>query len=179
MHLRLEIAQDDEMADQTFVQLQQEGATAEFDMNLDLTKMLHSGTNIYTLAGEQGIKSAGNVMPMSECVVPVGVKVDTDGEYTFRMPDGTEGMVVELIDYELETKTNLLLFDYTVDLSAGTCNDRFALHIQPEKSGVATDIDQLTGSDLNAEGVQKYIIDGKLIIRTAEGEVFDAQGHRL
>ena len=178
VHLRLEIAQDDEMADQTFVQLQQEGATAEFDMNLDLTKMLHSGTNIYTLAGEQGIKSAGNVMPMSECVVPVGVKVDTDGEYTFRMPDGTEGMVVELIDYYTNTRTNLLLFDYTVDLSAGTCNDRFALHIQPSKSGVTTNIDQINGGSMHHEGVQKYLIDGQLYI-VREGVVYDAQGHRL
>ena len=178
VHLRLEIAQDDEMADQTFVQLQQEGATAEFDMNLDLTKMLHSGTNIYTLAGEQGIKSAGNVMPMSECVVPVGVKVDTDGEYTLRMPDGTEGMVVELIDYYTNTRTNLLLFDYTVDLSAGTCNDRFALHIQPSKSGVTTNIDQINGGSMHHEGVQKYLIDGQLYI-VREGVVYDAQGHRL
>ena len=178
VHLRLEIAQDDEMADQTFVQLQQEGATAEFDMNLDLTKMLHSGTNIYTLAGEQGIKSAGNVMPMSECVVPVGVKVDTEGEYTFRMPDGTEGMVVELIDYYTNTRTNLLLFDYTVDLSAGTCNDRFALHIQPSKSGVTTNIDQINGGSMHHEGVQKYLIDGQLYI-VREGVVYDAQGKRL
>ena len=178
VHLRLEIAQDDEMADQTFVQLQQEGATAEFDMNLDLTKMLHSGTNIYTLAGEQGIKSAGNVMPMSECVVPVGVKVDTEGEYTFRMPDGTEGMVVELIDYETNTRTNLLLSDYIVTLPKGTNEGRFALHIQPSKSGVTTNIDQINGGSMHHEGVQKYLIDGKLIIRTAEG-AFDAQGKRL
>ena len=178
VHLRLEIAQDDEMADQTFVQLQQEGATAEFDMNLDLTKMLHSGTNIYTLAGEQGIKSAGNVLPMSECVVPVGVKVDAEGKYTFRMPDGTEGMVVELIDYYTNTRTNLLPYDYTVDLSAGTCNDRFALHIQPSKSGVTTNIDQINGGSMHHEGVQKYLIDGQLYI-VREGVVYDAQGHRL
>ena len=30
----------------------------------------------------------------------------------------------------------------------------------------------------NGEAVNKYLIDGKLIIRTAEG-VFDAQGKRL
>ena len=179
VNLRLEIAQDDVTADKTFIQLQEEGATADFDMNKDLTKIINAGTNIYTIISQGSVLTAGNVMPMSECVVPVGVQVDTNGEYTFRMPDGTEGMVVELIDYYTNTRTNLLLFDYTVDLSAGTCNDRFALHIQPSKSGVTTNIDQLTGSDLNAEGVQKYIIDGKLIIRTAEGEVFDAQGHRL
>ena len=176
--LRLEIAQDEEMADQTFVQLQQEGATAEFDMNLDLTKMFNSGANIYTLAGKQRIQSAGNALPMEEVVVPVGVKVDTDGEYTFRMPDGTEGMVVELIDYELETTTNLLLFDYTVTLPKGTSEGRFALHIQPSKSGVTTNIDQIKGGSMHHEGVQKYLIDGQLYI-VREGVVYDAQGHRL
>lgn len=176
--LNLELAQDDLTADKTFIQLQEEGATSDFDMNIDLTKIINAGANIYTLVGEQGIKSAGNVMPMSECVVPVGVKVDTDGEYTFRMPDGTEGMVVELIDYYTNTRTNLLPYDYTVNLSAGTCNDRFALHIQPSKSGVTTNIDQINGGSMHHEGVQKYLIDGQLYI-VREGVVYDAQGHRL
>ena len=172
--LRLEIAQDEVMADQTFVQLQQEGATAEFDMNLDLTKIINSGANIYTLAGEQRIQSAGNALPMGEVVVPVGVKIATEGEYTFRMPDGTEGMVVELIDYETNTRTNLLLDDYTITLSAGSYENRFALHIQPEKD-VTTGVGNV-GDE--TKGIEKYLIDGKLIIRTAEG-IFDAQGHRL
>ena len=176
--MRLEIAQGEVMADQTFVQLQQEGATPEFDMNLDLTKIINSGANIYTLAGEQRIQTAGNALPMEEAVVPVGVDIATAGEYTFRMPDGTEGMVVELIDYYTNTRTNLLLFDYTVDLSAGTCNDRFALHIQPSKSGVTTNIDQINGGSMHHEGVQKYLIDGQLYI-VREGVVYDAQGHRL
>ena len=175
---RLELAQGEEMADQTFVQLQQEGATKEFDLSLDLTKMFNSGANIYTLAGKQRIQSAGNALPMEEAIVPVGVKVDAEGKYTFRMPDGTEGMVVELIDYYTNTRTNLLLFDYTVDLSAGTCNDRFALHIQPSKSGVTTNIDQINGGSMHHEGVQKYLIDGQLYI-VREGVVYDAQGHRL
>ena len=172
--LRLEIAQDDVMADQTFVQMQQEGATAEFDMNLDLTKIINSGANIYTLAGEQRIQSAGNALPMGEAIVPVGVQIATEGEYTFRMPDGTEGMVVELIDYETNTRTNLLLDDYTITLSAGSYENRFALHIQPEKD-VTTGVGNV-GDE--TKGIEKYLIDGKLIIRTAEG-IFDAQGHRL
>ena len=172
---RLEIAQDEVMADQTFVQLQQEGATAEFDMNLDLTKIINSGANIYTLAGEQRIQSAGNALPMGEVVVPVGVKIATEGEYTLRMPDGTEGMVVELIDYETNTRTNLLLDDYTITLSAGSYENRFALHIQPQKD-VTTGVGNV-GDE--AKGIEKYLIDGKLIIRTAEGAVYDAQGKRM
>ena len=177
--LRLEIAQGEEMADQTFVQLQQEGATPEFDMNLDLTKIINSGANIYTLAGEQRIQSAGNALPMEEVIVPVGVQIATDGEYTFAMPDGTGGMVVELIDYELETTTNLLLFDYTVTLPKGTNEGRFALHIQPSKSGVTTGVEGAYPQPLPEGKGTKFLIDGKLIIRTAEGVVYDAQGHRL
>ena len=176
--MRLELANIDlEKQDQTFVALDEKGTTT-FDQNLDLNKVFNSGkANIYTLS--EDIPFAGNTLPMEEAVVPVGVDIATAGEYTFRMPDGTEGMVVELIDYELETTTNLLLFDYTVTLPKGTNEGRFALHIQPSKSGVTTNIDQINGGSMHHEGVQKYLIDGKLIIRTAEGEVFDAQGHRL
>ena len=176
--LRLEIAQGEEKADQTFVQMQQEGATADFDMNVDMTKIINSGANIYTLVGSQCIQTAGNALPFEETTVAVGVDIATAGEYTFRMPDGTEGMVVELIDYELETTTNLLLFDYTVTLPKGTNEDRFALHIQPSKSGVTTGIDQINGGSMHHEGVQKYLIDGQLYI-VREGVVYDAQGHRL
>ena len=160
--------------DQTFVALDVDGTTT-FDQNKDLNKVLNTGyANIYTLS--EGIPFAGNTLPMEEVIVPVGVQIATDGEYTFAMPDGTEGMVVELIDYELETTTNLLLFDYTVTLPKGTNEGRFALHIQPSKSGVTTGVENVGDK---AKGIEKYLIDGKLIIRTAEGEVFDAQGHRL
>ena len=174
--LRLELAQGQEVADRTFVQLQQEGATANFDLSLDLTKIVNKGANIYTLTDSLKIQVAGNVLPFEETTVAVGVEIAAAGEYTFRMPDGTEGMVVELIDYELETTTNLLLFDYTVTLPKGTSEDRFALHIQPSKSGVTTGVGNV-GDE--AKGIEKYLIDGKLIIRTAEGVVYDAQGHRL
>jgi len=170
----LEIAQDDVMADQTFVQLQQEGATAEFDMNLDLTKIINSGANIYTLAGEQRIQSAGNALPMGEAVVPVGVQIAAEGEYTFRMPDGTEGMVVELIDYETNTRTNLLLSDYTTTLPAGSFENRFALIVKPDK--VATDVEQIGEGVKNNEAAKKYIIDGKLYLQKG-GLLYDAQGH--
>ena len=175
--LRLEIAQGEEIADQTFVQLQQEGATREFDMNIDLTKIINSGANIYTLVGNDRIQTAGNALPMEEVVVPVGVQIAADGEYTFRMPEGTEGMVVELVDYETYNRTNLLLSNYTVTLPKGTSENRFALHIQPQKD-VVTGVENIGDGVNNGETVNKYLIDGKLIIRTADGVVYDAQGKR-
>ena len=171
--LSLEIAQGEEMADQTFVQLQQEGATTEFDMNLDLTKIINSGANIYTLTGDR-IQAAGNALPMEEAVVPVGVQIAAEGEYTFRMPDGTEGMVVELIDYENNTRTNLLLSDYIVTLTKGSCENRFALHIQPQKD-VVTSLENIGEGVNNGEAVNKYLIDGRLYLK--KGSVlYDAQG---
>jgi hypothetical protein len=115
---------------------------------------------------------------MQEQTVPVGVVASTTGEYTFRMPDGTEGMIVELIDHVANTCTNLLIFDYTVELPAGTHENRFALHLQPERSSVATDIEQTIGGDLNDNSVQKYIIDGHLYLKK-DGILYDAQGRPL
>ena len=170
--LRLELAQGEEVADRTFVQLQQEGATANFDLSLDLTKIVNIGvSNIYTLTDSLKIQTAGNVLPFEETTVAVGVDIATAGEYTFRMPDGTEGMVVELIDYETNTTTNLLLDDYTVNLPAGSNETRFALSLKPEKT--ATSIESTTTpSDSN---IRKFIIDGKLYLQK-DGMLYDAQG---
>ena len=176
--LRLELAQADKKVDQTFVQLQEEGATDDFDLSMDLTKIINKGSNIYTLVGTDRIQVAGNVLPMQEQTIPVGVVASTAGEYTFRMPDGTEGMIVELIDYVANTCTNLLLLDCTIELNAGTYENRFALHIQPEKSGVSTDIEQTTGGKCDNHGVQKYIIDGHLYLKK-DGILYDAQGRQL
>jgi hypothetical protein len=176
--LRLELAQSDTKIDQTFVQLQQEGATDDFDMSMDLTKIINTGSNIYTLVGTDRTQVAGNVLPIKENTIPVGVDIATTGEYTFRMPDGTEGMVVELIDNYTNTTTNLLLSDYTVTLSEGTYEQRFMLHIQPEKSGISTNTEQIAGGDLSTNCVQKYIIDGHLYLKK-DGIIYDAQGRPL
>ena len=177
--MRLEIVNaEGKQQDQTFVALDVE-ATTTFDPNKDLNKIFNYGeTNIYSLS--EGIPFAGNALPMEETIVPVGVDIASEGEYTLRMPDGTEGMVVELVDYETNTRTNLLLSDYTVTLQKGSIENRFALHIQPQKD-VVTGVESIgeNGKVKTENGKpNKFLIDGKLIIRTADG-IFDAQGHRL
>ena len=171
--LRLELQQNGTKADQTFVELHDD-ATTMFDMNVDLTKMFNAGANIYTLIGSDN-QVAANVMPIANTTIPVGVQIATAGEYTFAMPDGTEGMVVELIDYETNTRTNLLLSDYIVNLPAGTCETRFALSVKIDKT--ATSVENITEVEgANGEGVKKYIIDGKLFLQK-NGMLYDAQGH--
>ena len=170
--LRLELSQNGTYNDQTLVTLQEEGATEAFDMNLDLSKMMNAGNNIYTLAGEELIQVAGNALPIANTVIPVGVQIATAGEYTFAMPDGTDGIVVELIDYETNIRTNLMLDEYTVDLAAGTNEARFALHVKPSK--VTTSLEDGEITTTNGK-VRKFLIDGVLYLQK-DGNIYDAQG---
>lgn len=170
-NLRLELQHNAAYTDQTFVALKEEGATAAFDLNLDLTKISGTCSGIYTLAGEENIQLAGNVLPLEDnTIIPVGVQVAKAGEYTFAMPDGTDGIVVELIDYETNTTTNLLLDEYTVNLGKGTFETRFALHVKPDKT--VTSVEDINA---NSDGVRKFIIDGVLYMQK-DGVLYDAQG---
>lgn len=168
--LRLELSQKGKYNDQTFVTLQDDNATTKFDLNTDLPKIINVGANIYSIISEEKIKLAGNVLPIQETIIPLGVKITAAGEYTFAMPDGTDGIVVELIDYETNTTTNLLLDNYTVNLGKGTFENRFALHVQPSK--VTTSVEDI---NTNSNGVKKYLIDGILYMQK-DGMLYDAQG---
>ena len=171
--LRLELHQNGNKADHTFVRLQDEdGVTDRFDFNHDLCKVINAGANIYSVitTEESPVEVAANVLPINETIIPVGVKITAAGEYTFAMPDGTDGIVVELIDYETNTTTNLLLDNYTVNLGKGTFDNRFALHVQPSK--VTTSVEDI---NTNSNGVKKYLIDGILYMQK-DGVLYDAQG---
>ena len=170
--LRLELHQNGNKADHTFVRLQEDGVTNRFDFNHDLCKVINAGANIYSIitAEESPVEVAANVMPIAETIIPLGVKITAAGEYTFAMPDGTDGIVVELIDYETNTTTNLLLDNYTVNLGKGTFENRFALHVQPSK--VTTSVEDI---NTNTTGVKKYLIDGVLYMQK-DGVLYDAQG---
>ena len=171
--LRLELHQKGNKADHTFVRLQDEdGVTIRFDFNHDLCKVINAGANIYSVitAEESPVEVAANVMPIAETIIPVGVKITAAGEYTFRMPEGTDGIVVELIDYETNTRTNMLLDEYTINLEKGTFDNRFALHVKPSK--VTTSVGDI---NTNSNGVKKYLIDGILYMQK-DGVLYDAQG---
>ena len=175
--LRLELHQKGNKADHTFVRLQDEdGVTIRFDFNHDLCKVINAGANIYSVitAEESPVEVAANVMPIAETIIPVGVKITAAGEYTFRMPEGTDGIVVELIDYETNTRTNMLLDEYTINLEKGTFDNRFALHVKPSK--VATSVDNI-GDEVTGDkaGLRKFIIDGILYMQK-DGVLYNAQG---
>lgn len=175
---RLEIANaEGEKQDQTFVALD-EKATTTFDQNLDLNKVMNSHkANIYTLS--ENIPFAGNTLPMEKATVPVGVRVATAGEYTFRMPDGTDGISVFLIDNQTGVQTNMLLDEYTITLDAGTCENRFYLAVNPDRTATSVEnIGEGAKGEEAKDQIKKFLIDGQLFIRTADG-IFDAKGQRL
>ena len=176
---RIELQKAGEKADQTFVRFtEEENVTTGFDFNYDLSKEFNRNlANIYTLIGTE--PAAGNVLPLTDqtTVVPVGVIAKTDGDYTFSIPDGTEGIGVTLIDNETGIRTSLSAVDYTINLSAGTYDDRFLLEISPIKH-VATDIETVNEEGVATNGARKIMIDGLLYI-VKDGKVFDAQGRQV
>ena len=176
-NLRLELQQNGAELDRTFITLQEDDVTAAFDFNYDLCKIINKGANIYSLIAtdRDPIEVAGNVMPVVNTTIPVGVVSAAAGEYTFAMPDGTDGIVVELIDYEANTTTNLLFNDYTVSLPKGTFENRFALSVKPDKTATSVEniFDNAKGDETS---VRKFIIDGVLYMQK-DGVLYDAQGH--
>ena len=179
VEFKLELQQNEQMVDQTFVKLSdKEEVSANFNFDEDLCKEFNRGkANIYTIA-ETYIPVAGNILPLSEqtTLVPVGVKTNADGDYTFSMPNGTDGVGVTLIDGVTGERTNLALTDYTVSLEKGTYDQRFVLEISPiEHTTTAIENSEKTDASNN---VCKKLIDGVLYI-IKDGKVFDARGARL
>lgn len=176
----LEVQQDDQMIDRTFVRLSDdENVTTGFEFSEDMTKQFNSRkANIFTIAGNTSL--GGNSLPLSTTqttVVPVGVKIKTAGDYTFSIPEGTEGIGVTLVDNETGVRTLLSALDYTVNLTAGTHDGRFVLEISPIQN-TPTGIEEPT-SDSSLKGrAQKRIIDGVLYI-VKDGKIFDARGTRV
>lgn len=171
--LRLALQQEGTQCDHTFIRLQEDNVTTEFDMNYDLCKIINRGANIYSMIGN--VEVAANVLPVEERVIPLGLDIEEDGNYTFAMPDGTDGITAILIDYETGTETNLLLADYTVELNAGIDNERFALRLRPNH--VATEVENTIQTDGN-DNAKKYIIDGALYL-LRDGKLYDAQGRMI
>ena len=180
VEFKLELQQNSKMIDQTFVKLSEdEEVSAGFVFGEDLSKSLNKNkANIYTLI-EGYLPTAGNTLPMTEhtMMIPVGVKPAKEGEYTFSMPEGTEGIGVTLIDNEAGIRTNLGLTDYVVTLNAGKIENRFVLEISPIKN-TPTGVEAVTGDGLQVTGVRKVMIDGILYI-VKDGVIYDARGNRV
>lgn len=176
---KITLSRDDNQEDQTFLRMtDNEEVSEDFNFNQDLVKELNYGrSDIYTLIGYE--KAAANSMPFSEntTVVPLGLDIEQDGDYTIAMPEGVESVGVTLLDAETGERTNLSIgMDYTVSLNKGACHNRLYLEISPIQQ-TTTDI-EYTDQGTREQSVRKVLIDGKLYI-VCDGVVYDAQGKRL
>ena len=176
--LRLTLHRGEQQLDHTYVRLQEGNVTTDFDLNYDMTKIINSGANIYSLVGTQRIQCAANVQPLQEeartISIPLGVVADQDGLYTFSLPDGTEGMNVSIADSETGMAHNLALGDYQTALTKGTYEGRFALEIQPRQE-VTTGCEQ---TDAAGKTLRKVLINGNLYI-LRDGKAYTATGNEL
>ena len=176
----LEVRQDEQMIDRTFVRLSDdENVTTGFEFGEDMTKQFNSRkANIFTIAGNTSL--GGNSLPLSTTqttVVPVGVSVKNTGDYTFAIPEGTEGIGVTLVDNETGVRTSLSALSYTVNLQPGDYTGRFVLEISPIAQ-TPTGVETVTGEGLPVTGVRKVMIDGILYI-VKDGKMYDARGARV
>ena len=176
IEFRLELQQNEKEIDRTYVVLSNDEETsASFRFGEDMTKEFNARKSaIYTFIPNEAIV-AGNTLPMSEqtTIVPVGVDIKTAGEYTFAIPEGTDGVGVTLVDNVLNTHTSLSALSYTVNLTAGTHDGRFVLEISPVH-GSTTGMENSDVSSQNSD-VRKMIIDQKLFIIKGD-KMYDARG---
>ncbi len=182
---QLALIRENEEQDHTYVRLTDDASVSNrFEFNYDLSKEYNAGRgNIWTVTADT-VEVAGNSMPkpLQTTLVPVGVKVVANGDYTLAMPEGTNGEDVFLIDNAYGTRTNLGLMPYTVTLTAGTYEGRFVLEFAPiQDSPTSLENDGLSRSDeLNDanDDVRKVFVGGRLYI-IRDGKVYDAAGQRI
>ncbi len=176
LNIELQVLNADEQEiNHTYVKMQ-EGAEADFKLNEDLCMVTNSrAVNIYTYAGSYDV--AANVLPVENTTIPVGVLVNKAGTYSFTMPSNFSGEAI-LVDTYAQTRTNLALEDYEVQLEKGAFNDRFYLELDIRK--VPTAIDGVTDGNgsLKDGKAHKFIENGVLYI-VKDGQVFDARGNKV
>ena len=177
---RITLTKGEKEQDQTFVRLtNHEQVTTEFDFNQDLSKEFNYGrSDIYTLIGYE--KAAANSLPFSEqtTLIPLGLSIEYNGDYTIAMPGRMENIGVTLIDTESNTRTNLSAgMEYTLTLNKGDYNNRFFIEISPIQQ-TPTDIEYVTGDSNSQNSVRKVLIDNILYI-VRDGQIFDARGARV
>ncbi|MBQ7438367.1 MAG: InlB B-repeat-containing protein [Paludibacteraceae bacterium] len=177
----LEIQQDSLMIDRTYVRMtDEEEVTTGFEFGYDMSKGIEwSRANVYSFitTAESTEMAAGNTMPLETeqtTIVPLGVYIVTAGDYTFAMPEGTNGVGVTLVDTEANVRTSLSALDYTVSLEAGEYTGRFMLEISPIQN-TPTDIEAVS---VQPSEVRKVMIDGILYI-VKDGKMYDARGTRV
>ena len=153
--------------------------SSDYEVGADLEKMFGNGFTLAAYSITNGTMLAFNAMSTEDAkqLIPIGVRLPADGEYTFALNSRYADADIErldLIDYETGTVTNLLMSDYTFTATSCQNDERFALNVVTMQK-VATGHDQL---QTDVDGARKIIMDDKLFI-IRDGLLYDATGKRV
>lgn len=144
--MSISLERDEEELDHTYVTFV-EGATEEYDLGADLSKIVNEGSQIYSFAGQHIL--AANVLPHSTTEVPLGIVFAETGQYAISMPQGMPaGKQISVYDNvedrEFSMENAVTIYADSAHTSAG----RYFLRIQ-EKQDHPTSVGNATPSSLS------------------------------
>ncbi|MBR7154244.1 MAG: hypothetical protein IKD12_02920 [Paludibacteraceae bacterium] len=176
-----------------------EDYTAAYEIGADLEKVINSYTkkgvttynlNLYSLDSLNRQLAFNGLNPEAAAdTIPLGVIIPADGEYTFSFDADWYGVKaqyiesLELIDYQLQTTTNLLNNIYSFTGSANQIiNDRFGLVIRlKEQTDTPTGNGEIPFPSGEGEGEASYrkiIHNGNMYI-IRDKSVYSATGAKV
>ncbi|MCQ2313121.1 MAG: hypothetical protein MJZ84_06725 [Paludibacteraceae bacterium] len=174
--LTIELVQNDEQLDRTFISLSKNGTTG-FDQNLDLTKITENCAQIASVS--ENVVYAGSTLPLDIELVPLNIKVTANGMYDIALEKSLEGLEVKLYDAFEQTTTLLDQMPATITLNKGEYKDRFYLQLTRKNAGAPTNLDGNIGQyNLPTDKTQKLLINGDIYLINA-GRVYNATGAEL
>ena len=176
------ILSDGEKSDKTTFLISDKYSATNYEINADLEKMFGNAFTLSTYSMIGNTKFAYNALSTQEAqqAIPLGVRIPTDGEYTFSLnPQYAEANIerLDLIDYVAGETTNLMTDSYTFTMTQGENTARFALNVTMRQE-TPTDIETVSGEGLEVSGARKMIINDKLYI-LREGVMYDATGKKV
>lgn len=173
--MTLSLKKGDATEDNTYIYMDAR-ATTDFDNQMDLTKIVDNRANqVYSVVN--GVEYAGNTLPVESQTIPLTVNINASGTYTFSMPDGTSGVSATLIDAQGGSRTDLSMWDYTVDLNKGTFAGRFFIEIDIRKTPTQIDVTNPDMLDENGNPIKtvKFLHEDQLYIQRGQ-HIYDATG---
>lgn len=152
-----------------------ENAKLDYELNCDASKFMSdnfSVPQVYII--EKGQRMSIDERPLSDGVIELGVFCGTTDEYTISLAaTGANNSPIILIDKESGTETDLIHDVYHFKAATGTYNERFAIKIGNNTTGVLhiednkenkKDIYNLNGQKLQAPQKGINIINNKKVI---------------
>ncbi|MBR1563999.1 MAG: InlB B-repeat-containing protein [Paludibacteraceae bacterium] len=174
--MTLQLTNGEDVFDHAYITLN-DIATSDYDLNLDLSKIMNDGPQIYSLVGSYNM--AANQLPHSATEVPLGIVFPETGEYQIALAKGMPaGKSVSIYD-AAESREYSLENPVTVYAdSAHTSVGRYSVRIQKKQGQITTAADNTLSGTISVTQA-----DGRLFISGIEGRaeamLYDMTGKLL